>query len=446
MFLHEIKKLRQESGFIRYFKNTGWMLGEQIIRIVSGFLVGIWVARYLGPEQFGIFNYALAYTAIFAGIAKIGLDGIIVREIVKHPESVEIYLGTAFWLKILGAFLVFLLIGLLFKISSNYTLVNTYIFIITLGLVFQSFEVIDFYFQSQVKARVVSICKITQLLISAVFKIYLVLVRADLLWFVVVVFIDSFSLAISYSIAYWLNNKSFFYKYFNFKLAKKLLKDSWPMIFSSLVVMIYMRIDQIMIKEILGEKEVGVYSAAVRLGEAFYFIPVIITTSLFPAILNAKKVSNFLYYERIQNLYDFLVVIGFAIAVITTFFAKPLISFLYGSDFLSSSSVLVIHMWASIFVFLGVASTKWFISENLIFLSFIRTLIGMILNVVLNLIFIPKFNIQGAAFSSLISQFFAAYIFDFFTKETYEMFRMKTRALLFGRFFLKIKKYDKSYL
>ncbi|MBE0472510.1 MAG: oligosaccharide flippase family protein, partial [Methyloprofundus sp.] len=213
---------------MRYFKNTSWMMGEQLLRIIAGLFVGIWVARYLGPEQFGIFSYALAFTAIFGGIAKLGLDGIMVRELVNNPANRDVYLGTAFWLKILGAFIVISLMAAIVPFTSNDATTNLFIFIIASGLVFQSFEVVEFYFQSQVLAKIVSICKVIQLALSSMIKIYLVLSEAELIWFVLVTAFDALSLAVSYFIAYKVRKNPAFYKHFDLSIAKQLLKDSWP--------------------------------------------------------------------------------------------------------------------------------------------------------------------------------------------------------------------------
>ncbi len=433
----KLKALNNHAGFMRYFKNTSWMMAEQFLRIVAGLFVGIWVARYLGPEQFGLFSYVLAFTAIFGGIAKLGLDGIMVRELVNHPEKRDTYLGTAFWLKVIGAFIVMGLMAVILPFTSNDDTTNTFIFIIAAGLVFQSFEVVEFYFQSQVLAKIISICKAFQLALSSAIKIYLVLNESALIWFVWVTAFDALSLAVSYFVAYQLRKNAAFYKQFDFSIAKKLLKDSWPLIFSVIVVMIYMRIDQIMIKEMLGEYEVGIYSAAVRLSEAFYFIPTLITASLFPAILNAKKQSEELYYARLQKLYDLMVWMAIAIALPMTFLSDWVVYFLYGEQYSQAGSVLMIHIWAGIFVFLGVVSGKWFTAENLPILSFLRTFYGMVLNVILNFIFIPKYGIQGAAVATLISQVTAAYISDLLNCKTKKMFYMKSKSLLMIRLIKK---------
>lgn len=429
--INKIKSLIQHQGFRRYAANTSWMLAEQMLRIVAGLLVGIWVARYLGPEQFGLFSYVLAFTAIFAGIAKLGLDGILVRELINHPQGRDAYLGTAFWLKVIGAFVVMAIMAAVVPFTSNDSTTNLYIFIIAAGLVFQSFEVVEFYFQSQVLAKVVSICKVIQLALSSVIKIYLVLTQADLFWFVCVTVFDTVSLAVGYFFAYKIRGNVSFLRSFKWRVAKQLLKDSWPLILSSVVVMIYMRIDQIMIKEMLGDYDVGIYSAAVKLSEAWYFLPTLITASLFPAILNAKKISEDLYYERLQNLYTFMVVLTLLVAIPTTFFADWFIKFLYGSAYDGAGSILMLHIWAGIFVGLGVARSGWVLSQNLQVYSMMYLLLGAVFNVLLNCHFISSFGAVGAAMSTLLSQFLVVMIFPLFFTKTRLMALMMFKALFF---------------
>jgi O-antigen/teichoic acid export membrane protein len=212
-------------------------------------------------------------------------------------------------------------------------------------------------------------------------------------------------------------------------MAVDLLRDSWPLILSGMVVAVYMKIDQVMIKEMLDSEAVGQYAAAVRLSEAWYFIPMVISSSLFPAIINAKKISEELYYERLQKLYDLMVWMAVAIALPMTFLSDWVVELLYGSEYSEAASVLMVHIWAGVFVFLGVASGKWFITEDLQKYSFYRTFFGSVANIVLNFILIPKLGINGAAIATLVSQIIAAYLFDLFSIKTKKIFFMKTQSL-----------------
>ena len=420
-------RLAAHEGFRRYFSNTLWMFSEQILRMIAGVLVGIWVARYLGPGQFGLFSYAVAFVSIFGTIAKLGLDGIVVRDLVHEPEKRDLYLGTAFWLKLIGAILALGAVAIATLFSHNDRTTNLYIFIVAAGMILQSFEVIDFYFQSKVLSKFVSICKITQLLLSSMLKLYFILTGAALFWFVLVSLVDQLMLAVTLAIAYRWQKIGGFYGRFDFTIAKRLLRDGWPLIFSGLVIAIYMRIDQIMIKEMLGQKEVGLFSAAVRLSEVWYFIPLIITNSLFPAIVSAKKAGEAVYYARLQKLYSFMAWMAVAIALPMTFLSDRLVTLLYGEAYRAAGRVLMIHIWAGVFVFLGVASAKWFLSENLQKLAIVNSVVGAAANILLNYLLIPRYGIVGAAVATVVSQAIASYFMNLAFRATRNNFvRMST--------------------
>jgi O-antigen/teichoic acid export membrane protein len=184
----------------------------------------------------------------------------------------------------------------------------------------------------------------------------------------------------------------------------------------------------------LDSQAVGIYASAVKLSEAWYFVPIIISSSLFPAIIESKKISEELYYERLQKLYDFLVVIALAIVIPTTLLSDWVIDILYGQAYFGAGAVLSIHIWAGLFVFLGVARGKWILTENLQKYTFMYTSIGAVSNIILNLYLIPVLGINGAAFATLISQFIAVILGPFFIKQT----RISVYMLLKSIFFVSI--------
>lgn len=424
------RKAGAHVGFRRYAVNTAWMFAEQVLRIIAALFVGIYVARYLGPEQFGIYSYAAAFVSVLGAVAGLGLNGVVVRDLVKYPDRCNVYLGTAFWLKLAGALLVQGALAIAILFTSNDATTNLYIFIISIGLVFQSLEVVDFYFQSKVLSKYVSLCKLTQLTLSSILKLVFIYTEADLFWFVVVVVIDQVTLSFSLGFAWWHQKKGNFFGFFDSLTAKTMLKDAWPLIFSSVAIMLYMRIDQIMIKEMLGEREVGLYSAAVRLSEAWYFVPVIITSSLLPAIVNAKKASEELYYQRMQRLCTVTTWLAVALAVPMTFLAEGVVNIVFGQQFQGAGGVLAIHIWASVFVFMGVTSGAYFTVQNYPRKSLYRTVFGATTNIFLNLVLIPHYGVSGAAIATVLSQFAANYLYDVFDVTSKPLFIMKTRALV----------------
>ncbi len=433
----KIKNLRQHHGFMKYFKNTSWLFGEKILRMVVGLFVGIWVARYLGPEKFGLFSYAGSFVGLFTAIATLGLDGIVVRELVKDESRRDELIGTAFLLKLMGALAVLAILAIAVNFTSNDIYTNTLIFIIASATIFQSFNVVDMYFQSKVMSKYIVYANIISLLFSSIVKIILILNEAPLVAFAWVVLFDSIVLALGF-IYFFIKNSKFKIQNLLFKreTAVSLLKDSWPLILSGIAISIYMKIDQVMIKEMLGSKDVGYYSVAVKFSEIWLFITVAITNSLFPAIINAKKESEKIYILRIENLYRLLVFISLSISIFIYIFAKPIILYTYGSEYKNAIVLLQLYVWSIIFVFLNNGSWRWYISENLQYIATIRLFIGAVVNVILNLIWIKTYGMVGAVYATLVSYAVATYFGNLFSKKTIINFKMQTKAILT---FYKIK-------
>ena len=436
----ELANLKNSSGAMKYIKNTSWLFGEKILRMTLGLFVGIWVARYLGPEKFGLFNYAQSFVALFTAIATLGLDGIVIRELIKDETQRDKLLGTAFILKLIGATLVLSLLAVSVFLQSNDYQTNSLIFIIASATIFQSFNVIDFYFQSKVLGKFVVLANSLTLFISSIIKIILIQIDAPLIAFAYTVLFDAFILSVGFIFFYTKNKLSAFTWSFDKSLVKSLLSDSWPLILSSIVVSAYMKIDQIMINEILGAVEVGYYAAAVRLSEVWYFIPIAICASLFPAIVNAKKTNENLYYSRLQDLFYLLSWMAVALAIPVTFIGGWIIELLYGSEYIASASVLIIHICAGLFVFLGVARGGWILNENLQIYSFIYLGVALIVNVTLNYYWIPLFGIVGAAYATVISQCVAVLIAPAMFKKTRTSSLMILKSILLVPSLLRLKK------
>jgi O-antigen/teichoic acid export membrane protein len=405
------------QGFRRYFANTAWLFAEQILRIIAGLLVGIYVARYLGPEKFGLFNYALAFVALFASVAKLGLDGIVIRDLVNAPEKRDQYLGTAFWLKAMGAVLAGAgIVVALFIVENDFT-AKLYIGIIAAGLIFQSFEVVDFYFQSRVMSKYVSICKISQLILSSLLKLYFVAINADLFWFVLVSVIDQASLAAALAYAYSKQKLGAFYVHFDKAVAKELLISAKPLLISGIMVSVYSSIDRVIIKEMLGVREVGLYVAASGLVTALYFVPMLIANSLFPAILNAKQQSDHTYNRRLSLLYKNILSIGMMVCLFVSIFAAPIISLLYGQKFAESAGVLQIYIWNFLLICFSAIFGKWLLSENLQYLMPRFAFMAITVNVIGCLVLIPVWSTKGAALAALAAQFIPLVWFSISNRE-----------------------------
>jgi O-antigen/teichoic acid export membrane protein len=399
-----------EEAFLKYFKNTGWLMFGKILSMV----INLMIANYLGAISFGDLSFADALTAIIAAIGTLGLDSFIIREIIQEPAKKDEILGTSLLMRIaVNVFLVPLsvLIYVVFHHFSGNTdrSLTWIVFFLAFASFFKSFNVIDSYFQSQVASKYVVKVQNICVIISALIKVLLVILKLPVIYFAIALAFDGFILA--FGLIWMYHRRGFNMKTwtFNRSRAKSLLQQSFPLILSAVMVSIYMKIDQVMLKTV-GSAEVGVYSAAAKISEAWYFIPIAIVTSVFPAIIHARKTDFPRYIKRLGNLYDLLIFISLPVALFISFFGNDIINFLYRNhQYEGAGPMLSIHIWSGVFVFLGSASSQYLLAEGFTLISFQRTALGAVLNVLLNLWLIPLYGGVGASIATLIACIFSTF-------------------------------------
>ncbi len=406
---------------------------DNILKLTLGVFVGAWVARYLGPDNFGLFNYALSFSSVFIIFSGLGLDGILVRELVKNEKEKTEILGTGLGLKVFGSLLCVLLVGLILLFSKDDIVTKTLIIIVTLPVIFSGLNVLDYYFQSKVKSKNKTLITSGVFVLSSVIKILMIKFKLPLIYFAELLLLESLLIAAGFVWIYRLSNPSFLNKWrFKFDYAKQLLKESWPLLLSGFAITIYMKIDQIMLKMMLGNEAVGFYSAALKISEVWYFIPISICSSIFPAIVESKNLEINSYYNRMVKLYSLMIYLAIIIAIVISLFSSQIIHILYGDLYKDSDTVLIVHVWACLPVFIGVASAQWLINENLQVYSFYSTMLGALINIGLNIILIPLYGIIGCAISTFVSYFMSAYLALFFFKKARVNFYLISRAFTFS--------------
>lgn len=395
-----------------------------------GLIVGVWIARYLGPEQFGLLNFAMAFTSLFGAIAALGLQDIVVRDIVRDPDSARVTLGTSAFMQLLGGLVAYLLIlAAIVQLRPDDTLARSIVAILGLMMLLKASDISVFWFESQVQSKFTVWVQNGAFLFFAAIKVVLILQRAPLIAFVWAILAEAAIVALVLLLVMSKHGPSLARLRVNAERGKTLLKDSWPLILSAIAITVYMKIDQIMLGQMIGDEAVGIYSAAVRVSELWYFVPMVIVASFFPTILEAKKQSELQYYARLQSLFDLMSLISIPVAITMTFLSSPIMDLLFGPAYIQAGPVLAIHIWASIFVFLGVAHSKWFLIENLQKLMFYRTALNGLINVLLNYLLIPKYGALGAAIALVIAQSLGTMIYDHFRADTKRLFYMKVSSL-----------------
>ena len=392
--------------------NTSWIVLERAIRLGVGFFVAVWVARYLGPSQYGVLSFGLAWVALFSAFGQLGLENIVVRDVVSNRRSEAEILGTATSLRLIGGLIVVIgstaFYGIFYGFDNQTQL--AVIALVGLAQLFLAAEVIDWWFRSRVEWRYVFRARIIAFIIATIGMIVCLICGLGVIWIAAITLLDAIMVA-SFLIVEWLRHSERGQPWkAGVARAKVLLSDSWPAILSGLAIMVYMRIDQIMIGSMMTEADVGVYSVAVKLSEVWYVIPLAVTQSVMPGIVSARKAQNGSYEQRLIWLIALLFWSSFLVAILVTFTGPALVTILFGHEYRLAGDVLRIHFWAGIFVALGVGISQWYLAENRLHISLYGTIAGALINLLMNLLLIPEFGITGAALSTVGSYFVAAYL------------------------------------
>ena len=393
-------------------------------------VVGVWVGRYLGPERFGALNFASAFVALFSVLASLGLDAIVIRDIVREPERKYEILSSTFLLKLCGGGIAFIAsLAAIVVMHPADSQAHWLVGIIAVGMIFSSFDAIDLWFQSQTLSKYAVMAKNLAFVILSIVKIILILNHASIIAFAYAALAEIIVGGAGLVFFYVRQHSLATLWCPKIDTAKRLLKESLPAILSGLAIMIYMRIDQVMLEQMSGNREVGLYSAALRFSEIWYMIPSLIVSSVRPSLTHAKEESESKYYQQLQRLCNMLVKIAYAIALPMTFAATFIVTMFYGEAYKEAGIILGIHIWAAIFVFIGGAMSIWFVNEGLMKYTLIQTIIGAVMNVVLNILLLPRYGGVGAAIATVISYCFAAYLCNSLTRKTMTAFKIQTKAL-----------------
>jgi polysaccharide transporter, PST family len=404
-------KLGNRIGFKKIVSSIGWLFIDKLLRLGVGLIVGVWVARYLGPEDYGMLNYSIAFVALFGVLASLGLSNIVVREIVKSPQEAGTLLGSSFILKIIGGLLVVLLScsGILFVRPNNPLMFYLVIFSAS-GTVFQAFDAIDFYFQAKVLSKYTVFAKNAAFIIASVVKVFLLVLKASLLTFAIIGLFETLVGSLFMIIAYYHSKQHISHWKPTLNSIRYLLKMSWPLILSDLAIILYMRIDQVMIGKMLGDRFVGVYSAAIKISEIWYFIPTCISISIFPALIKERERGELYYLKRINQIFLFALLFSVPTAIFISIFSNQIVDLLYGNQYFDAGRILAIHIWAGVPLFIGLGYGKMFIIEDRIKITFYLTAFNALLNILLNLLLIPKYGAVGAAAATTLTQFVSFFI------------------------------------
>lgn len=397
-------------------KNAGWLIGGHIAQMLISFIVSILTARYLGPDNYGLISYGTAYISFFTSFCTLGINAIIVKELINNRENEGKIMGTAIGLKAISSFLSAITIVLLvFFIDKGDPVAIKVVAICSLGLILKVTDVFTYWFQSYLKSKITAIVGLIGYLVISIYKVILIVTMQSVYWFAFSTSLDYFLVGFILWLIYkkQKGQKLVFSRFY----AKKLLKSSWNFILPSLMVSIYAQTDKFMLKQMLGDSEVGFYATAVALTNMWGFVMQAIIDSLNPSIMEDHKANNReKYIQKNKLLYAIVFYVSMIVSLLYCLLSKPMIYILYGEAYLPAYMPLCVITWYSAFSYLGVARNTWVVCENKqkyliwLYISAATT------NIILNLILIPYAGVVGAAFASLLAQVMSSIIAPCFIK------------------------------
>ena len=411
--------------------NTRWLLIDKTLKTLSSIIVGLILARHYGPEVFGNYSYIISVVFILVVISSLGLDGIIVRETNNNDSNIEKILGTSFYLKFFSGSIILIVSSVFILINNNgdYPLL---LFIFLLTLPFYGFNIVDFYFQSISLYKYIAKLNIYLIIFSLLVKLIIISYDLSIIFIGVSFLVDILFQSIIFCfLLSKIKNIKISNFVFDFPTAKKLLKDSYPLIFSSFFISLNLKMDQILLGELTNNYNLGLYASSVRISEAWYFIPVALSNAFMPQFMKAKRININSYNKIFHSAYKSMLIFSVTIAIIFSLFSSDIIYFLFGMEYLPASPVLKIHVWSGVFASMGFIYSKFLIIENYTKLSLYRNIFGFFINLVFNLILIPSYGISGCAIATLVGVFCSTIIFDLLHKDLRK--HLKIKLLIFGK-------------
>ncbi|MEO1591961.1 MAG: flippase [Cyanobacteria bacterium J06632_22] len=408
-----------------------WLLSERLLRMGISFLMTAWIARYLGSANFGSLNYAMAFYSIFSVLAQLGLNQIVMRDLVLEPGQKSEILGTAFAMKLIGGLIaISLACGSIYLLRPGDMVSLGLVTVLSASLLVQEFYVIEFWFLSQVQTRYTVWSRNVGFITMTLVRLWLIANGTS-----------AFAIALTYTletvivmgayINFYRRSGEFMQRWrVNLGRASRLLKVSWPLILSNLAILVYLRIDQVMLGELADDAAVGTYSVAVRLSEALPFMAAMAVKSFGPSIIESKKQGPQAYGHRLQSACSFLTLLAYAVALPLMLLSGWIVTTLFGAEYTGAGPILAVHIWSSVFVFMGYVKEIWIANEELTGFAFGASCLGATFNIGLNLWLIPIYGGLGAAIATVISYMLADYISCLCYPPARQFGQIMTRAFL----------------
>ncbi len=411
-------------------KNAGYLIVGKVIQMAFALVISLLTARYLGPSNYGLINYASAYTGFAAAVCTLGINNVLVKEFIDHPGDEGMVIGTTLGLRAISSLLSALAIAAItFVVDADEPTTKLVVVLASVGVIFQISETFNYWFQSRLESKVTAIATLVAYLISSAYKVYLLIAGRSVEFFVLVSSLDYLCLGIILLSQYKKRTNSAIR--FSWNYGKNLLGKSYHFIFSGLMISIYAQTDKLMLKHMIGQTENGYYATAVAVCGMWCFILSAVIDSVYPSIMEAAKVNNeTLFRKRNVQLYAIVFYLSAFASLCFTVLARPIILILYGESYLPAAAPLRIITWYTAFSYLGVARNAWVVAKDCQKYLFRIYAASALANVVLNYLLIPSLGASGAAVASLAAQVFTTLIVPFFIKDMRENSMLMLDAIM----------------
>ncbi|WP_161964025.1 flippase [Chitinophaga flava] len=393
----------------KVFENSSWLLMDKISKLFPGILVLALLARHLGPRIFGIWNYTIAFSAIMGSVAILGMDKLAIKELMASETEQGRIVSTIALMRLIAALACMFLSILLVHLLDPDPVYLLCIIFSSFTMLFQSFDVMDAFYQVNNSLKTVIVPKVTVFLLFCALKCLAIFYGASLLTFL---WLSLLELAVTYAWIlgrYSLQFAPLSLKQVNFRMARRLLGESWVLIMANLLVVLFMKVDNILLNILSTPEELGNYVVAVRISELWNALPTVVSTAMLPMLFRKKQEDEQAYLQTLGRWLRASCLISLLLAAAISLSAGILIPLLYGTAYTTAAAILRIHIWSAIPVFLMMAMVQYFFIEGKYKLYLYGNMVSLALNIAINFLLIPHMGGKGAAIATVVA-YFGVYI------------------------------------
>ena len=396
--------------------NISWLLLQNGVKLVFGLTVSLYLAKYLGPEDFGVYSYAISIISVLLLFTNLGIDPILIRELVDNKINKMSLLGSSFALKLLGGIIGFILMGLLGFYYGFYSKKGLIILIMSPIILFKSLSILDSYFQSKKENKYPAFANMISIIIGSTIIFLFINLKFELEYFALIYVFES-AVLISALLFFYLWKSELHKWIVSKKISLNILKESWPLIIAGVAAIINTRIDQIYIGSMLSASVLGNYSAAAKVSEFWLVLPTILNIVFYPILINLRSLN----YNKYKRFLAAVIICCFCFGVIFSFmvthFSENIISLLFGNKYNLAGEYLSLYIWSTLPYFTLFILSNVIYLENLIRKNLVISAVSILGNLILNYFFIQFYGAIGAIYATLIVglisySFIGYYIFN----------------------------------